>query len=171
MIDITKLRTKPHFYRKATADKQMDPALVDRLLEVDEKHRALIGEIETLRAKRNEVARSKDIEAGKGIKAELKKKEPALKETEAQYIEGLNAVPNPALESVPVGKSDKENVEIKRWGTPRKFDFTPKDHLEIGKSLGILDFEAGAKVAGSQFYYLCGDGAPLQPALFRYSFT
>jgi seryl-tRNA synthetase len=69
-----------------------------------------------------------------------------------------------------VGKSDKENIEVRKWGTPTKFDFQPKDHLELGKSLGILDFETGAKVTGSQFFFLYGDGALLELALTRYAF-
>ena len=170
MIDITKLRENPQFYRKATADKQFDPTLVDDLLKIDEKRKKLIGEIEALRGKRNKIAESKNIEEGKKVKDELKKREPELVEVEGEYQDALNAIPNPALESVPVGKNDKENVEVKRWGTAKKFDFKPKDHLELGKNLGILDFETGAKVAGSQFYFLYGDGALLELALIQYAF-
>ena len=170
MIDITKLRENPQFYRKATADKQFDPTLVDDLLKIDEKRKKLIGEIEALRGKRNKIAESKNIEEGKKVKDELKKREPELVEVEGEYQDALNAIPNPALESVPVGKNDKENVEVKKWGTPIKFDFEPLDHLELGKQLGIIDFETGAKVTGSQFYYLYGDGALMELALVQYAF-
>ena len=170
MIDITKLRENPQFYRKATADKQFDPTLVDDLLKIDEKRKKLIGEIEALRGKRNKIAESKNIEEGKKVKDELKKREPELVEAEREYQDALNAIPNPALESVPVGKNDKENVEVKKWGTPIRFDFEPLDHLELGKQLGIIDFETGAKVTGSQFYYLYGDGALMELALVQYAF-
>src|SRR3989304_6151973 len=170
MIDITKLRENPQFYRKATADKQFDPTLVDDLLKIDEKRKKLIGEIEALRGKRNKIAESKNIEEGKKVKDELKKREPELVEAEREYQDALNAIPNPALESVPVGKDDKEKVEVKKWGTPIRFDFEPLDHLELGKQLGIIDFETGAKVTGSQFYFLYGDGALLEMALIQYAF-
>ena len=75
-----------------------------------------------------------------------------------------------SVRKTPIGKGDKDNVEIKKWGEPTKFSFTPKDHLELGKSLGILDFDAGSKVAGSQFYFLYGDGAMLELALTHYVF-
>src|SRR3989338_9173742 len=148
----------------------MDPSLVDKLLEIDERRRKLIGEIETLRAERNEIAKSKNIVAGKQVKEELKKKEPELDKAEKNYFNALNLIPNPALDMVPVGKDEKDNVEVRKWGEPKKFNFAPKDHLELGKALGILDFETGAKVAGSQFYYLYGDWALMELALIHYAF-
>ena len=84
--------------------------------------------------------------------------------------EALNKIPNPPSSLAPKGKSDKDNVEVSKWKKINKFDFTPKDHLEIGTNLGILDFESGAKVSGSQFYYLVGDAALLEIALVRFAF-
>ncbi|OGM14148.1 serine--tRNA ligase [Candidatus Woesebacteria bacterium RIFCSPHIGHO2_02_FULL_42_20] len=170
MINIQLLREDPGKFKKAVKDKQMDPSLVDKLLEIDERRRKLIGEIETLRAERNEIAKSKNIVAGKQVKEELKKKEPELDKAEKNYFNALNLIPNPALDMVPVGKDEKDNVEVRKWGEPKKFNFAPKDHLELGKALGILDFETGAKVAGSQFYYLYGDGALMELALIHYAF-
>jgi len=170
VINIQLLREDPGKFKKAVKDKQMDPSLVDKLLEIDERRRKLIGEIETLRAERNEIAKSKNIVAGKQVKEELKKKEPELDKAEKNYFNALNLIPNPALDMVPVGKDEKDNVEVRKWGEPKKFNFAPKDHLELGKALGILDFETGAKVAGSQFYYLYGDGALMELALIHYAF-
>ncbi len=111
-----------------------------------------------------------DVEEGKNLKVELKKLEEKLKEVEEEFNELLWKVPNVSSSKSPVGKNEKDNIEIKKWETPTKFTFTPKDHLELGKSLGILDFEAGSKVAGSQFYFLYGDGAMLELALTHYVF-
>ena len=78
-------------------------------------------------------------------------------------------IPNLPLPQVPFGKNERDNVEVKKWGKPTEFNFQPKDHLELGKNLGILDFEAGAKVSGSQFYFLYGAGALLEIALVQYA--
>ncbi len=107
-------------------------------------------------------------ESREKIKEELKDKEPELEKVQNEYKELLFKIPNLPGKDVPVGKSDKENVEIRKWGIPRSFDFKPLDHLELGKKLGILDFETGAKVAGSQFYFLYGDGVMLEMALTHF---
>ena len=140
------------------------------MLELDEKRRKYLADFEELRHQRNEAAQGKNIEEGKRVKKALSEIEPKLKESEDLYNEALNAIPNLPLDNVPIGKGEEENKEIKKWGTPRKFDFRTKDHLELGKSLGILDFETGAKVTGSQFFFLYGDGAMLELALTRYAF-
>ena len=103
-------------------------------------------------------------------KKELKDKEPELEQVTNNYLETLQKIPNLPSDKAPIGKNDKDNVEVKKWGTPTKFDFEPKDHLQLGKDLGILDFETGAKVTGSQFFFLYGDGALLELALTRYAF-
>lgn len=170
MLDINYIRENTKEVKKGVADKQFDPKLIDEVLVLDEKRRKLIGEIETLRAKRNKIAEvGKASEEGRKVKEELKEKEPELKKVEEEYQKVLFQIPNVPLSKVPVGKSEKDNVEVKKWGAPRKFDFEPKDHLELGKSLGILDFETGAKVAGSQFYFTYGDGVLLELALVQYA--
>lgn len=139
-------------------------------MELDEKRRKMILEVEQLRAKRNRIAEKKEVsEEGRKIKEELKDKEPEFENVEAEYKELLFKVPNLPLKEVPVGKGEKDNVEIKKWGKPTKFDFKPLDHLTLGKKLGILDFETGAKVTGSQFFFLYGDGARLELALTLYA--
>jgi seryl-tRNA synthetase len=169
MIDIQTLRDDQEWLKRKVADKGFDPALVDQALELDEQRRELIAEVESLRAERNQAAKEKNIERGKAIKVRLQELEPELEKAETEFGEVFNRIPNPALPDVPVGKSEKDNVEVRRWGQPRGFDFEPKDHLELGKALGILDFETGAKVVGSQFYYLYGDGALLELALVMFA--
>ena len=169
MLDIQFIRENTDKVKKGVSDKQFDPKLVDRVLDVDGKRRKLIVEVEELRAKRNKVSEEKNIEEGKKIKEELKAKEPQLTKIEEEYNEIINQIPNLPSEKTPIGKSEKDNVEVRKWGEPKKFDFTPKDHLELGKSLGILDFEAGAKVAGSQFYFWYREGAALELALVQYA--
>ncbi len=171
MLDINFIRENKELVKKGVTDKQFDPGIVDKVLELDEKRRKLILEIEGLRAKRNKIADQKKVsEEGKKVKEELKDKEPELKKIEEEYKEALWKIPNPPSKKVPIGKSDKDNVEVKKWGTPTKFDFKPLDHLTLGKKLGILDFETGAKVTGAQFYFLYGDGALLELALTQYVF-
>jgi seryl-tRNA synthetase len=169
MIDIQTLRDDQEWLKRKVADKGFDPALVDQALELDEQRRELIAEVESLRAERNQAAKEKNIERGKAIKVRLQELDPELEKAETEFGEVFNRIPNPALPDVPVGKSEKDNVEVRRWGQPRGFDFEPKDHLELGKALGILDFETGAKVVGSQFYYLYGDGALLELALVMFA--
>jgi seryl-tRNA synthetase len=181
MLDLKFIRENVDLVKKGIAAKNYDPKLVDEVLLLDEKKRKLQAEIEELRAERNKVAKAsgsestparrvKDVEKGKKIKTELQNKEPEFIKLESHLLEDLKQIPNIPSENAPVGKSEKENVEVKKWGTPREFSFKVKDHLELGTNLGILDFEAGAKVAGSQFYFLYGDGAFLELALISYAF-
>lgn len=169
MLDINLIRENPEKVKKGIAAKNFPPGLVDRVLELDEKRRKYLADFEELRHQRNEAAEEKNIEQGKKIKKELSAIEPKLKRAEEEYLEMLSAIPNLPDEKAPVGKDEKENVEVRKWGEPTHFDFKPKDHLELGKTLGILDFETGAKVTGSQFYFLYGDGALLELALVNYA--
>jgi len=171
MLDINFIRENKDLVKKGVADKQFYPGLVDKVLDLDTGRRKLILEIEQLRAKRNKIAEEKKPSGeGKKIKEELKDKEPELVKITEQYLETLQKIPNLPSSKSPIGKSDKENIEVRKWGTPTKFNFKPKDHLELGKTLGILDFETGAKVTGSQFFFLYGDGALLELALTHYVF-
>jgi len=169
MLDIEFIRENTEKVKKGVAAKQLDPKIVDEVIKLDGKRRQLIVEVEELRAKRNKVAEEKNIEEGKKIKEELKAKEPELRKIEEEYETALNLIPNLPSDKAPIGKSEKDNVELRKWGEPKKFDFTPKDHLELGKSLGILDFETGAKVTGSQFYFWYKEGALLELALVQYA--
>ncbi len=175
MLDINFIRENIDLVKKGVTDKQFDLTLVDRVLELDEKRRKLILEVEGLRAKRNKVSAggkptATEVEEAKKIKDDLKGKEPELEKLTTEYLETLQKIPNLPSEKSPVGKGDKDNVEVRRWREPVKFDFKPLDHLELGKKLGILDFDTGAKVTGSQFFFLYGDGALLELALTHYVF-
>lgn len=172
MLDIKFIRENIDKVKKGVTDKQFDVRLVDKAVELYDAWTKELQDFEKLRQERNKVAHeSKGFsEAGKDIKDKLVKAELKVQKAYKDYLEVFSQIPNVPLDAVPVGKNDKENVEVRKWGEPRKFDFTPKDHLELGSSLGILDFETGAKVAGSQFYYLYGDGALLELSLIQYAF-
>ena len=169
MLDINFIRENVDLVKKGIGNKGFEPSLIDKVLELDEKRRSLLLEIEQLRAKRNRIAKEKKpSEEAKKLKEDLKDKEPELEKVQAEYKETLFKIPNLPSEKAPVGGSEKENVEIRKWGNPTKFAFEAKDHLEIGKKLGILDFETGAKVTGSQFLFLYGDGVLLELALTNF---
>ncbi|HSX48897.1 MAG TPA: serine--tRNA ligase [Candidatus Saccharimonadales bacterium] len=170
MIDINFVRENSDEVKRKISSKNFDPKIVDEVLKLDEKRRKFVGEVGELRAKRNEAAKEKDIEKGKKIKKELQELEPKAEEAEKEFLEKLSAIPNLPFDNVPLGKGEKDNVELRKVGKISKLSFKAKDHLEIGTKLGIIDFETGAKVSGSQFYYLYGDGARLELALINYAF-
>jgi seryl-tRNA synthetase len=109
------------------------------------------------------------IEEGKRLKEEISAKEADLASAEAELLSEARRIPNMAHPDAPIGKEDKSNLEVKRVGTPRKFDFKPKDHVELGQSLDIIDFDSATKVSGVKFYYLKNEGAYLELALTRYA--
>ena len=177
MLDVNFIRENPGKVKKGIGAKGFSSDLVNTVLELDEKRRAMIQKLEAERAEKNiisdEVAKKKTdelIERGKIVRTEIRGFEADLKSIETGLQRALYEIPNLPLDMVPVGKGEEENKEIRKWGEPRKFDFKPKDHLELGKSLGILDFETGTKVAGNKFYFLYGDGARLELALVQYVF-
>jgi seryl-tRNA synthetase len=168
MLDINFVRENPEKVKEGIRKKGYDPKVVDRVLKVDETRRQLIGEIEKFRQKRNKLTK-KDVEAGKKIKEMLRRLEPDLRAVEEELKNLLYEIPNLPADDVPVGKNESDNKEIKKIGKAKKFAFKPNDHLELGKSLGILDFEAGAKVAGAGFYFWTNEGALLELALVKYA--
>ena len=169
MLDINYIRENTDKVREAIKNRHSKFDL-DRLLEIDEQRKALNTEVEALRAKRNEASKQKDIEKGKSIKEELDKKEAELKKINDDFIAFMLMVPNIPLDEVPLGIDDSENVVIRKFGEPKKFNFRPKDHLELGEALGIIDVETAAKVTGSRFVYLKGEAVLLQMALINYAF-
>jgi seryl-tRNA synthetase len=153
---------------------------VDALLAVDDARRALMASIEKHRAEQNEASRqimttNSVIEKGKLIssmqfvKDRLVEDEEKLKEVMKDWQMLMLAVPNIPDMSVPEGVSDADNKEVKTWGEKPKFDFTPKNHIDLMLALGIADFERGTKVAGFRGYFLKGDGALLTFALWQYA--
>jgi seryl-tRNA synthetase len=120
-------------------------------------------------AERDEEARGRLIEESRAVKQRVPEKERELFDVERRLREEQLKIPNMTHPDSPIGRDDSENVEIRRWGDIPEFDFEPRDHVELGESLGIIDFDAGAKVAGSKFYFLRGDAVLLELGLIRYA--
>src|SRR3989338_1308284 len=169
MLDIKLIREQSDLVKKGVSAKGYDPDLVDQAKKLDPQYRRHLHASEILRASRNTLTKDQLTE-GKKLKTELKQIESEADKTKSQLEEILSQIPNLPRPEAPLGKNETENVEVRKWGVPRKFDFQPKDHLELGKYLNILDFVTGAKVVGSQFYYWYGDGALLELALVRFTF-
>lgn len=179
MLDINLIREHPDVVRKALKDRQSDPAPVDSILQLDEKRRALLAEVEKLKAERNVVskeigqlkdaaARGSKIEAMRVVGDQIAALDKEVADVDNELNALASALPNIPDARTPYGKDDSENVVIETVGEPRKFNFQPKPHWELGPALGILDFERGTKLTGSRFYVLSGPGARLQRALIAY---
>lgn len=168
MLDINFVRENPEEVRKSLKNRGFDPKLVDRVLKVDETRRDLIAEVEKWRQARNKL-KKKEVAKGKKIKEMLRRVEPDLRAVEEQFQDVLSQIPNLPADDVPVGKDESDNVEIKKWGQPKKFGFKPKDHLELGERLEIIDVKRAAKVSGSRFGYLKNEAALLEVALINFS--
>lgn len=178
MIDLKDIRERPEQYQKACDDKgiKFDVAA---FLERDAQVRLLKQEVEAMRAQQNAVSKELPALSGdekqsklaemKGLSQDLKDKTSALRELEGTYKRELLLVPGIPLEGVPVGKDDTENVEVRKWGDLPEFSFAPKDHVELGKALDLIDIERGVKIAGTRNYFLKGQGALLQRALLSYA--
>jgi len=159
--------------RNMTAD-------ADIVVKLYDERTSMVTELQALQQKRNENAQSMKqkldndkrqelIAAGKAIKEEIATLEAKLKETEEQLEEAARQIPNMVHPETPIGKLDTENLEVKVSGTPRKFDFEPKDHVQIAETLDILDFDRGTKVSGPKFYYLKNEAVFLEQALIMYA--
>lgn len=181
MLDIRLIRENPEKVKAAmkTRNKDMD-ALVDEILDIDKKVRELTQKADALKAQQN--AASKDIPRIKkegGDISEIMTKMNAIKE-EVKVLDAEKAVlaekqktmmyefPNVPSDQTPIGKDDSENVEIRKFGEPRQFDFEPKAHWDIGADLGILDPETAAKVTGTRFHFYKGLGARLERAIISF---
>ncbi|HIQ48867.1 MAG TPA: serine--tRNA ligase [Aquifex aeolicus] len=181
MIDIELIRKDPELVRKrlSTRDKEL-VKLVDKVLELDKKRREIIKELERLRNERNKLSKEIGIlkregkdttkiqNKVKGLKGEIEKLEEELRKIGEELKSTILWIPNIPHESVPIGSDENDNVEVRRWGEPRKFNFEPKPHWEIGEKLGILDFKRGAKLSGSRFTVIKGWGAKLERALINF---
>jgi len=173
MIDINLLREKPEEIKKAVTAKQLDPTLVDKALLTDKKWRELSTQVESLRKERNVVSKNyspDNIVKAKQIKEELKKLESQLSEVEKENTLAMSALPNLFSEDTPIGKDESENQVLRKWGEPTKFGFQPKNHMQLGVSLGIIDTDKAAKISGSRFNFLFGDAVLLQFALIQFVF-
>ncbi|MDP3994519.1 MAG: serine--tRNA ligase [bacterium] len=168
MLDIKFIRENPEKVKKAIQDKVINLDL-DQLLDCDRKRRDFLVRVEELRRQRNEVAREKNIEKGKKIKQELGDLEKELKEVEQKFEELMLLVPNIPVADTPIGPDSKSNKEVAKWGKAPKFTFPVKDHVQLGRLLDIIDFEAGAKVSGFRGYYLKNEGALLHWAVLNFA--
>lgn len=170
MLDIEFIRENVKLVKDMVKNKQKDPSLVDRVLEFDEKRRKAVAEIEVLRQKRNILSQGsfQSLGEGKEIKEKLKLLEPELQKVEEEFFNNLYLIPNLYLDDVPVGKDEGQNQPIRKWGEIKKLDFVAKDHVELGRTLNIIDNEKASEVVGNRFTYLKGDLALMQFALISY---
>lgn len=180
MLDIKMIRQNVEMVKEKLATRNVDEAKINEFVALDEKRRAELVKVEELKKLRNDVSgeiaqlkRNKEnaddkITQMKKVGEEIK----ALDEQIAKIDEELTAIattlPNLPHESTPIGKDEDDNVEVRRHGTVREFDFEAKPHWEIAENLGILDFERGAKVSGSRFVFYKGLGARLERAIYNF---
>ncbi len=181
MLDLNFVRDNLSLVEEKLQQRGLDPAdVLKDFRELDTERRQAITEAETLKARRNraseEIAKLKKsgqdatalIAETKEFRERIQEKEKAAAEYETRLHQVLAGIPNIPHDSVPVGKTPEHNVEVRRWGTPPNFDFTPKPHWEIGERLGILDFERAAKLSGARFAVYWEMGAKLERALANF---
>lgn len=181
MLDLELIRKNPDFVRERlkTRSEELN-SLVDAVIELDAERRAILRELEGLRADRN--LKSKEIgllkrrgedtsfleEEVKKIKESIEAYEEKLASVEEKLRDLMLRIPNLPHKSVPIGKDESENVEVRRWGKPKDFSFEPRPHWEIGERLGIFDFERAGKISGSRFVILKDWGTKLERALINF---
>lgn len=180
MLDIKEIRKNPDFFKDRLKVKNVSSDLIDDILDLDKKRVSLSQNRDALRQKQNEASKKipqlqgeeKDqiLTEMKEISAQLKDAEKNLADVENSYNDIMYSLPNLPHESVPMGVDDEDNIEIKKWGEIRDFDFKPKEHWELAEDLGILDTERSAKISGSRFYFLRDELAILQMALMNWAF-
>jgi seryl-tRNA synthetase len=175
-----------HFIRehadavKANCHNRNVTADVDRVLQLDEERKRLVQQTQVLQQRRNEVSalipKEKDaarkqalIQEGRTVREQVADLETRLKQVEAEQRTALLTIPNMSHPAAPVGTTAQDNKVIRRWGQPRTFEFAPKDHVTLGEGLDLIDFEAGARVAGQKFYFLKNEAVLLELALVQYA--
>ena len=182
MLDIKYIRQEPEAAKKRLVARGEEASMLDELLELDEKLRAIVTEVENLQAERNVVSKQIGALMGQGKKEEAESKKVETRELgekiddlnsrKSEVEEAFNALiltlPNLAHDTVPVGPDETANEEVKVEGKKPTFDFEPKGHVDLCESLGLIDFERGAKLAGSGFLLYTGWGARLERALIQY---
>lgn len=180
MLDIKMIRQNVTEVKEKLANRGVDGAKIDEFVALDEKRRSLLVQVEEQKKLRNEVSgeiaqlkrekQSADdkIAQMKQVGQDIKTLDEEIASLDIQLKEIATTLPNIPHDSVPIGRDEEDNVEVRRWSTPKEFDFAPKPHWEIAETLGILDFERGAKVSGSRFVYYKGLGARLERALYNF---
>ncbi len=179
MLDGKFVRSNPELVREALEKRGVEIDLAE-FLELDQRRREMLVSVEQLKNKRNvvseEIARLKAAgqDAGKmilemrDVAAKIKELDEQVRQTEEKIRNFLLRIPNLPHQSVPVGKNAEENVVLRQWGMPKKFDFPARAHWDIGEALDILDFERGAKVSGARFSFSKGLGALMERALINF---
>ncbi|MGD0572417.1 MAG: serine--tRNA ligase [Sedimentisphaerales bacterium] len=179
MIDIKEIRENPERFKKAAKDKNID-VNIDRLIDLDRDLSKARKTLQDIATQKNQISKSiPKLEKGivrdeqLGFLSQFKKQEKTLEEwiktRQPEFDSLMMLVAQPADNDVPLGKDDTENVELRREGQVRKFDFKPKDHVQLGVDLGIIDIERGVKLAGTRSYFLKGDGARLHWAVLQFA--
>lgn len=179
MLDIKFIRSNPDLIKKAMKNRNANlDSMVDEVIEIDAERRNLMGEMESEKARQNDVSKKipqmkkegKDtteiMKEMKTLSEKISSLRTKISEFEEKQRQILLSIPNVPHESVPVGKDDSENVEVRRWGEPRKDEVLP--HWEIGKKLGILDPETAAKITGTRFHVYKGMGARLERSVINF---
>ena len=176
------MRENPDLVDKACESRQNAHWDREKFFELDEERRSVISEVETLQAERNAVSKQIGLlmREGKKEEAEAAKEQVAANkdriarldqrrgEVEEELTALVAAIPNIPDASVPYGKDDSDNPEVRKWGEPTQFDFEPKAHWDLGPELGMIDFDRGVKLAGTRFYLLGGMGARMERALINF---
>ncbi len=179
MLDLTLIREQPDLLRQALKDRQMDPSVVDEIQTLDEKRRALLNEVEQLKAQRNnvsrEISRMKDpaerqakIDEMRVVGDRITALDEQVRLVDNDLRNLVASIPNYPDPATPYGTGEHENVVMRQEGEIPAFDFQPQPHWDLGPRLGILNFDQGVKITGSRFYVLSGAGARLQRALIAW---
>jgi seryl-tRNA synthetase len=170
MLDIKLIRENPELVRQAITNRHDDTAVIDEILRIDTTRRQNIVKLDGLRQERKAISkeREKAQERGRTIRVEIQELEGEVNKLDTWLEALLLQLPNIPQPDVPIGKDDSENVTIRTWGEPKKFDFQPLPHWTLGENLKIIDFERGVKLSGTRFYVLKGLGARLQRSLITF---
>ncbi len=179
MLDLNLIREKPEVVRKALRDRQMEDSPVDRVLELDARRRALLTEVEAMKAERNavskEIGRMKDpaerqakIDAMRGLGDRIAELDEQVRQVEGELQALVATIPNIPHVDTPYGTGEHDNRVVRQSGEIPQLGFQPLPHWDLGVNLGIIDFERGVKITGSRFYILNGAGARLQRALIAW---
>jgi seryl-tRNA synthetase len=183
MLDLKYLVANADAIRQNCRNRNVPPDVledVDRVVGLEAERRALLQAVEDVRRRQNEVAqatgREKDaakraglIEEGKRLKSQVAEEEERLRSLEAELTQRLKRIPNLTHPDAPIGQTEDDSREIRKVGTPRTFDFKPRDHVTLGKDLDLIDFETGGKVSGTGFYFLKNDAVLLDLALQQFA--
>ncbi len=180
MLDIKLIRQETDLVKDKVTKRGMDPAVIDEILKLDQERRELIKQTEELKSRRNkvsgEIAQKKKnkedaedvIREMRDVGEEIKQIDARLNDIKGKFHDKMSGIPNLIHDDVPEGEDDTENVEVRRTGEIREFDFEPKGHWDILEALELADFERAAKVSGARYVYQTGDGARLERALMNF---